>query len=106
VNSCARRGSSPITHLALVLAVMMPQVACRIAAAQPQAASQAYNPAAVVAGICRQYAAAQHAFPYDTMYAQCMYARGYLVPGFTPSLDSPGYQGGWPGAQTHAGGGP
>jgi hypothetical protein len=35
--------------------------------------------------------------PYDTMYAQCMYARGYRVPGFSPSPDSPGYQAELPG---------
>jgi hypothetical protein len=39
----------------------------------------------VVQQICRGYAAAQHALPYDTMYAQCMYARGYPMPGFSPS---------------------
>jgi hypothetical protein len=27
---------------------------------------------AVVQQICRQYAAAQHGLPYDTMYARCM----------------------------------
>jgi hypothetical protein len=58
-----------------------------------QAPTGTYNPASVVEAICRQYAAAQHALPYDTMYAQCMYARGYVVPGFSASPDSPGYQG-------------
>ncbi|MBV9686917.1 MAG: hypothetical protein JO096_06875 [Alphaproteobacteria bacterium] len=55
-------------------------------------AAQRYDPAAVTSAICRGYAAAQHALPYDTMYAQCMYARGYIVPGFSPSANSPGYQ--------------
>jgi len=56
-----------------------------------------YDRAAVVQVICRQYAAAQRALPYDTMYAQCMYARGYRVPGFSLSPNSPGYQGELPG---------
>ena len=47
-----------------------------------------YDRAAVTQVICRQYAAAQKAMPYDTMYAQCMYARGYRVPGLSPSPDS------------------
>src|SRR5262249_31680481 len=63
-----------------------------------------YDPAAVVQAICRQYATAQHGLPYDTMYAQCMYARGYRVPGFTPSPNAPGYQGELPGPATHNGG--
>ena len=54
--------------------------------------------------LCRQYAAAQRGMPYDTMYAQCMYARGYRVPGFSPSPDSPGYQGELPGPAAHNGG--
>ena len=33
----------------------------------------------------------------DTMCAQCMSARGYRVPGFSPSPDSPGYKGELPG---------
>jgi hypothetical protein len=55
----------------------------------------------VIQAICRQYAAAQRVLPYDTMYAQCMYARGYRVPGFSPSLNSPGYQGELPGPAAH-----
>ena len=69
-----------------------------------QAAGEVYDPAAVVASICRGYAAAQHALPYDTMYAQCMYARGYVVPGFSPSPASPGYQGELPGPGAIGGG--
>ena len=57
------------------------------------AAGEVYDHAATVAAICREYAAAQHVLPYDTMYAQCMYARGYVVPGFSPSPNWPGYQG-------------
>ena len=68
------------------------------------AAGEVYDRAAVVASICRGYAAAQHALPYDTMYAQCMYARGYVVPGFSPSPDSPGYQGELPGPGAIGGG--
>ena len=63
-----------------------------------------YDHAALTQAICRQYAAAQKAMPYDTMYAQCMYARGYRVPGFSPSPDSPGYQGELPGPAAHNGG--
>jgi hypothetical protein len=61
----------------------------------------AYNRLAVTQAICRQYAAMQRALPYDTMYAQCMYARGYRVPGLSPSPDSPGYQGELPGPPAH-----
>jgi hypothetical protein len=73
------------------------------------AASEQTNPsasdyAAVTQAICRQYAASQRAMPYDTMYAQCMYARGYRVPGFLPSPNSPGYQGELPGPAAHNGG--
>ena len=57
------------------------------------AAGQNYDPAAVTSALCRGYAAAQRALPYDTMSAQCMYARGYIVPGFTPS-PGPGAIGG------------
>ena len=64
----------------------------------------AYNRLAVTQAICRQYAAMQRALPYDMMYAQCMYARGYRVPGFSPSPDSPGYQGELPGPPAHNGG--
>ena len=60
--------------------------------------------AAVVQRICQGYAAAQHALPYETMYAQCMYARGYVVPGFSPSPASPGYQGELPGPGAIGGG--
>ena len=66
--------------------------------------AQFYDHAAVVQQLCRGYAAAQHALAYDTMYAQCMYARGYLVPGFSPSPASPGYQGEMPGPGTIGGG--
>src|SRR5205085_1081957 len=63
-----------------------------------------YDRAAQTEAICRQYAAAQRGLPYDTMYAQCMYARGYRVPGFSPSPNSPGYQGELPGPALHNGG--
>jgi hypothetical protein len=71
-----------------------------------KAPAEVYDPAAAVAAICRGYAAAQHALPYETMYAQCMYARGYVVPGFSPSPDpdSPGYQGELPGPGAIGGG--
>jgi hypothetical protein len=41
-----------------------------------QRAGVDYDRAALTQAICRQYAAAQRGMPYDTMYAQCMYARG------------------------------
>jgi hypothetical protein len=43
--------------------------------------------------ICRGYANAEQGEAGGLMYDQCMYARGYLVPGFSPSPGSPGYQG-------------
>ena len=70
----------------------------------PLAQGQFYDHAAVIQQICRGYAAAQHALPYDTMYVQCMYARDYLVPGSSPSPDSPGYQGEMPGPGAIGGG--
>jgi len=76
--------TSPATRLGLVIAIVVTPAA---------AAGEIDDRVATVAAICRGYAAAQHALPYDTMYAQCMYARGYVVRGFSPSLDSPGYQG-------------
>jgi hypothetical protein len=86
----------------LVLAI------CVIGAGQTslltEGAAESYNPAAATAAICRGYAAAQHALPYETMYAQCMYARGYIVPGFSPSPNSPGYQGELPGPGAIGGG--
>jgi len=94
--------SSPITYLTLVLAAVTAGQTIPVAQGQ----SERYDAASVVQAICRQYAAAQHALPYETMYAQCMYARGYVVPGFSPSPDSPGYQGPLPGPFTHGGGGP
>jgi hypothetical protein len=89
-----RVGSWPATRLGLILAALISADAGRGAAAQ----------VSVAEAICRQYAAAQHALPYDIMYAQCMYARGYVVPGFSPSPDSPGYQGELPGPGAIGGG--
>ena len=54
--------------------------------------------------ICQGYAARQKAQSAEVMYAQCMYARGYVVPGFTPSPDTPGYQGPLLGPATIGGG--
>lgn|SRR5207247_896907 len=90
---------SPATRLALAICMVAGQT---IPAAQ--AVSERYDPAAATAAICRGYAAAQRGLPYDTMYAQCMYARGYLVPGFSPSPNSPGYQGELPGPGAIGGG--
>jgi hypothetical protein len=64
---------------------------CSAAKAQTAASGQSY--AAIVDQICRRYAEAQRAQPVDVMYAQCMYARGYVVPGYSASPNSPGYQG-------------
>jgi Flp pilus assembly protein TadG len=88
----------PATVLAAVVAARTAAVA--------QNPTQTYDAASVVQAVCRQYAASQHALPYETMYAQCMYARGYVAPGFSTSPDSPGYQGPLPGPFTHGGGGP
>ena len=74
-----------------------------VASAQTNPGSN-YDRAAVIQAICRQYAAAQRVLPYDTMYAQCMYARGYRVPGFSRSPNSPGYLGELPGPAAHNGG--
>ena len=78
-------------------------VACTAASGEPNTGI-AYDRAAVVKEICRQYAAAQTGIPIDAMYAQCMFARGYRVPGFAPSPDLPGYQGELPGPAAHNGG--
>ena len=86
------RRTSPATRLALAITMVV------------AAAGEVYDHAATAAAVCRGYAAAQHALPYDTMYAQCMYARGYVVPGFSPSPDSPGYQGELPGPGAIGGG--
>src|ERR1700746_2440237 len=70
--------------------------------AVPARSSTSY--ASTVDQLCRSYADLQRALPANLMYARCMYARGYVVPGFSPSPDSPGYQGGLPGPPTHNGG--
>ena len=88
--------------LRLALAIAMVMAGRTIPTAE--AAGEVYDRAATVAAICRGYASAQHALAYDTMYAQCMYARGYVVPGFSPSPDSPGYQGELPGPGAIGGG--
>jgi hypothetical protein len=98
------RDGSPGTCLLAVLAAVISS--CTAAAPPEQRPSRPYDYVAAVEQICRQYAAAQRALSSETMFAQCMFARGYLVPGFSPSPDSPGYQGGLPGPATHAGGGP
>ena len=77
-------------------------VLCAVAKAQNASASESY--AAVVDQICRRYAEAQRAQPVDVMYAQCMYARGYVVPGYSASPNSPGYQGPLLGPATIGGG--
>jgi len=58
----------------------------------------------IVDQICRGYAQQQKAISANLMYDQCMYARGYRVPGFSASPDSPGYQGELPGPALHNGG--
>jgi hypothetical protein len=73
-----------------------------VANGQNAAARESY--AAGVAQICSRYAEAQRAQPVDVMYGECMYARGYLVPGYTPSPNSPGYQGPLLGPATIGGG--
>jgi hypothetical protein len=99
-----RQGGSPRGWLLAVLTAVIS--ACTAAGPTEQRSSRPYDYVAAVEQICRQYAAAQRSLSSETMFAQCMFARGYLVPGFSPSPDSPGYQGGLPGPATHAGGGP
>lgn len=95
-----KRRTSPATRLARAIAMVVAGQAISAA----QTAGEVYDGAAAVAAICRGYAAAQRTLPYDTMYAQCMYARGYVVPGFSPSPNSPGYQGELPGPGAIGGG--
>jgi hypothetical protein len=77
---------------------------CAVNDMRAQAQNRPSDYVAVVQEICRRYAAAQHALPYETMYGQCMFARGLRVPGFSPSPNSPGYQGELPGPAAHNGG--
>jgi hypothetical protein len=93
-----RRGNWRIAGFALILCL----TSSGLAKAQNAAAAESY--AAVIEQICRRYAAAQRAQPVGVMYAECMYARGYLVPGYTPSPNSPGYQGPLLGPATIGGG--
>lgn len=88
--------------MAAALILMPYLVPCAVAEAQTAAAGQSY--ASVVEQICRRYADAQRAQPAELMYAECMYARGYIVPGYSPSPGSPGYQGPLPGPATIGGG--
>ena len=71
-------------------------------AASGQTNSNACDRAAVVQATCQQYATAQTGMPVDVMYAHCMYARGYRVPGFSPSPNTPVYQGEFPGPAAHS----
>jgi hypothetical protein len=87
---------------AAALAVTLCLAACAAAKAQSPPAGASY--ASVVEQICRRYSEVQRAEAPDVMYAQCMYARGYLVPGYSPSPNSPGYQGPLPGPATIGGG--
>ncbi len=94
------RQTSPLTRLAHAIAIAVAGQAISAA----QTAGEVYDRSAAGAAICRGYAAAQHALPYHTMYVQCMYARGYVAPGCSPSPDSPGYQGELPGPGAIGGG--
>ena len=98
-NYCGSRTSWCASRAAVLLWF----VAGNAASAQ-NAPGIGYDRAALTQAICQQYATAQKGMPYETMYAQCMYARGYRVPGFSPSPNSPGYQGELPGPATHNGG--
>jgi hypothetical protein len=74
----------------LALAPFAPPQTPSVAVAPPPSGS---SHASVANQICRHYADLQKAQGADLMYDQCMYARGYLVPEFSPSPDTPGYQG-------------
>ena len=92
---------------AAVLAAIVSLAAC--AGGQPPTVPAAIAPtqsafSSAADQICRGYAARQKAQEPGLMYAQCMYARGYLVPGFSPSPDTPGYQGPLLGPATIGGG--
>jgi hypothetical protein len=60
----------------------------------------AYDRAAAIEAICRQYAAAQKGMPVDLMFDQCMSERHCWM-----SAGSPGYQCELPGPMTWHGGG-
>jgi hypothetical protein len=60
----------------------------------------AYDRAATIEAICRQYAAAQTGMPPDLMFSQCMSERHCR-----PSSGPPGYQCEAPGPMTWHGGG-
>jgi hypothetical protein len=94
------RHRSRATRLALAISIVC--AGETISAAE--GAGESYDRAAATAAICRGYAGAQHALPHDTMFAQCMSAKGYIVPGFSPSPNSPGYQGELPGPGAIGGG--
>jgi hypothetical protein len=81
---------------------MLSLAVCSGTEAQTAAGANSY--ASVVDQICRRYAEAQRAQSVDVMYAECMYARGYLVPGYSPSPSSPSYQGPLLGPATIGGG--
>jgi hypothetical protein len=99
-----RSRSSDYGKIYKVVVVATAAAFCTIADALAQGVGRPSDYATMVQQICRQYAAAQHALPYETMYAQCMFARGLRVPGFSPSPDSPGYQGELLGPPAHNGG--
>ena len=73
--ACRNRGSSRTAWHARCAAAFLWLSAATAASEQTNPSASDY--AAVTQAICRQYAASQRAMPYDTMYAQCMYARGY-----------------------------
>jgi hypothetical protein len=106
LKTFASRATSGLRALSRAepVALAMGMIVAGLTISPGPAAGQSYDPAAVTSALCRGYAAAQHALPYDTMYAQCMYARGYVVPGFSPSPNSPGYQGELPGPGAIGGG--
>jgi hypothetical protein len=96
-----------VPRVAGVLAATISLAACAAprapgAPAPPLPSNVSYSSAADQ--ICRGYAGVQKAQAADLMYDQCMYARGYLVPGFSPSPDTPGYQGPLLGPATIGGG--
>ena len=94
------RSASLFAGMLALAAWAVPQT--RSAPAVPPPSRPSYASAADQ--ICRHYADLQKAQAADLMYDQCMYARGYLVPGFSPSPDTPGYQGPLLGPATIGGG--
>lgn len=90
--------------VAAILTAALSLAACTPSQPPGAPAPSSTSHASTIGQICRAYAQQQKAIPAELKYNQCLYARGYRVPGFSPSPDSPGYQGELPGPPLHDGG--